>query len=262
MPALFEQQWGETALNLCTMGNVGTLGDLWMLEAYIQRVGAPRHVVVGHVYDVWHREINPVIFGQVQVPLGFWQDLRLAEDLLAAETVQDEMFLERYVPVQSQRRTLGNMLQEALLLRDNLLTPLWEMQPDGFVPATVPYPERVLEDVENHILFVSQSTFSVSNTNRTALNEMVDLAEKYGFTIYLVNSPVYEGLYGAPRFQAYLAAKFAWQVDFASQSEVMRVVEAVRTFPADQMQNQDHLVIGSAEVYTLWLIGELAGLRP
>lgn len=261
-PAIFEQEWGETALNLCTIGNVGVLGDLWMLEAYIERVGPPRQVVVVHVYDVWHRQINPVIFGQVQVPLRFWQDLRLADELLAAKTVRDEMFLERYVPVQSQRRTLANMLKGALLLRDNLLTPLWVMQPDGFVPATTPHPERVLEDVENHLLFVSQNTFSISEINRRALSEMVDLAERHGFTIYLVNSPVYAGLYTDDEFRAYLTAKLAWQMDFAAQSNAVRVIQAVRTFPAEQMQNQDHLVVGAAEVYTYWLLGELAWLRP
>ncbi|MBN2148174.1 MAG: hypothetical protein JW726_12345 [Anaerolineales bacterium] len=257
MPAVFESELGQSALNLCTIGNVGTLGDLWMLDAYIERFGPPQHVVIVHVYDIWYRKINPVIFGQVQVPPSFWQNFLLADEFLGDDRVKGELFIERYVPLHAQGRIVGQIFQEIFLLERNPLLPKWSLTEDGYLPADPAMPDIVVNGAESHIQFVMENSFSVSEVNQKALRAIIDLAEEYQFDVILVNSPVYEGLYANADFQVYLANMMVWQQRIATKSERIQVISNVRTFPADQMQNPDHLITSGAVAYTDWLLEEI-----
>ena len=46
------------------------------LDEYIERVGTPKHVVLVHAHDVWHRGYNSALIGQIPRPWGFWNHRR------------------------------------------------------------------------------------------------------------------------------------------------------------------------------------------
>ena len=257
MPALFESELGETAINLCTTGNMGALGDLWILEEYIARFGVPHNVLIVHVYDVWHRDVNPVMTGQIPRPWGFWEAHSFGSAWLEDPQVRREAFLERFVPLYSLNRTLGSIIRDTVLLRHNPFVPMWRLEPDGFLPAWEAKPDNVRTSAAEHVSFVSENVFSISYVNDNAMQEIVELADRLGFTVYLANSPVYEGLYADPAYQAYFAGVFDKLAEFAGDSPNVHYLTAVRTFPAELMQNPDHLIVDGAEQYTLWLIGEI-----
>ena len=94
-----------------------------------------------------------------------------------------------------------------------------------------------------------------------AMQEIGVLADSYGFDIYLVNSPVYQGLYDNPAYQSYLSGVQQKLAEFASDSSYVYHIPAVRTFPAELMQTPDHLILTGAEEYTHWLIEQISLLR-
>jgi hypothetical protein len=261
MPEIFENELGETAVNLCTIGNLGTMNDLWMLEEYIDRYGPPQHVVIVHVFDIWHRPLDQVIFGQVPRPWGFWNQHTLGTPLFADEKVRQETFLERYVPLYSQSRAITNILRTTLMLQHNPFKPDWHLEPDGFLVATEPKLDVVLAGAQDQIQFVTENVFSISPTNDMAMQEIGALADSYGFEVYLVNSPVYQGLYDNPAYQTYLAGVQQKLAEFASDRSYVLHIPAVRTFPAESMQTPDHLILTGAVEYTHWLIEQIIALR-
>jgi hypothetical protein len=261
MPEIFENELGETAVNLCTIGNLGTVNDLWMLEEYIDRFGPPLHVVIIHVFDIWHRPLDQVIIGQVPRAWGFWDQHTLGMSLFEDEKIRQETFLERYLPLYSQSRTITNILRTTVMLQHNPFKPAWRLEPDGFLVATEPHVDVVLAGAQDQIKFAAENFFSISPTNDMAMQEIGVIADSYGFEVYLVNSPVYQGLNDDPAYQTYLAGVQQKLAEFASDSAYVFHISAVRTFPAESMQNPDHLILTGAVEYTHWLIEQIDDLH-
>ncbi len=260
IPALFESELGETGLNLCTIGNMTALEDLWMLEEYIQRFGPPENVLIVHVYDMWWRDFDPALLARIPLPWGYWQDFSLSEQVVGG-VPRGTLFLQSYVPLYSQNATVGDILRKTLLLQANPFASPWQLDQAGFLPAYESRQESVELDTKRHIEFVSQNASSFSEINRAALERIFALADRHGFQVYLAMSPVYEGLYADEAYQAYLGDVQAQLASFAAQSQYVHFIPAVKTFPAGQMQNADHLVLSGAQEYTRWLIGEINWLE-
>ena len=261
MPSIFQNELGETAINLCTIGNLGTVNDLWMLEEYIDRFGPPKHVIIVHVFDTWHRPLDQVIFGQVPREWGFWEHHTLGSYLFEDEKVRQETLIERYIPLYSQSRTITNILRTTVMLKHNPFKSDWRLEPDGFLVATEPHPDVVVAGAQDQIKFASENVFSISPTNDMAMQEIGVLADSYGFQVYLVNSPVYQGLYEDAAYQNYLSGVQQKLAEFDSDSSYVFHIPQVRAFPAELMQNPDHLILTGAVEYTHWLIEQITSLR-
>jgi len=257
VPAILEAGLHQSAINLCTTGDMGTLGDLWMLEEYIQRFGSPKVVLIVHTFDIWHREFNPVRLGQIPRPWNFWKEHSFGESLVEPQHVRQEIFLEHYVPMYSQSRTVGSIIRSSLAGEHNILRPQWEMSEDGFVPAYEPKPEVVIAGEQQQLEFVSQNQFQVSELNDHAIRKLEELAGTYQFSLILVNAPVYVGLYSHPEYQAYYQALHSYLQSVADQSSHTHHVAGISTFPAEQMQNPDHLILTGAEEYSHWLVEQI-----
>jgi hypothetical protein len=261
MPAVFSTELNQIAVNFCTIGDMGTVGDLWMLEEYIQRVGAPKNVLVVHTFDIWYREFNPVRLGQIPRPWGFWQAHSFGEDFMQEKEVRNGIFLERYVPLYSQRGTIGRIIRNTLAGNHNPLKAMWINEPDGFVPAIEPKP-LIVEDGEKQMVdFVNQNTFSVSQINDQALRKMLEVADLNDIKLVIANAPIYEGLFSNASYQGYFQSLQSYLQGAAAKYDHTQYVSSVKTFPADQMQTPDHLIVPGAEEYTHWLIGEILKLR-
>ena len=257
MPEIFKSELNQTAINLCTTGDMGTVDNLWMLEEYIERFGPPKNVLMVHTFDIWHRNFNPVRLGQIPRPWKFWEDHTYGTDFMYEKDVRDETFIEHYVPLLSQNKTIRMIIRSSLAGKHNPINSFWTMTENGFVPAFEPKPEIVLAGEQQQVDFVAENSFTVSVINNQALQEMVELADRYDFNLYLANSPVFEGLYADSDYQSYNFSLQSYLQDVANQSTNIQHIASVKTFPAEQMQNPDHLIVSGAEEYTRWLVGEI-----
>jgi hypothetical protein len=257
MPSVFQTELNESAINLCTTGDMGALGDLWILEEYIQRFGPPKNVLVVHVYDIWYRSFNPVRLGQIPRPWGFWEQHTFGSEFMVEQDVRFNTFLEHYVPLYSQNVTIGRIIRRTLAGQLNPFIPMWNMNQDGFVPAEEPKPEIVLAGETQQIDFVSQNSFYVSYLNDQAMRDLAEAADTFHFNLYLANAPVFADLYANAIYQAYYQSIRTYLQEVADQSTYVHYISSVRTFPAEQMQNPDHLIVSGAEEYTKWLVVEI-----
>jgi hypothetical protein len=253
IPAEIEAETGNQAVNLGTIGNMILVDDLWMLEEYIARFGPPEKVVIIHVFDMWHRSFNPMLLAHVPLPWGFWEDYTLSEELIAEE-VEKDLFIERYLPLYAQTRTLRQVIFSSLTRFRSPFDTGYRLDEKGYFYAQIPEPNLVVLGAEDQIRFASENAFYVSYSNQILLGALARTADQHQMDIYLVNSPVYEGLYHAPSFQAYTQNMHSVLKDITNSSPYLHYIPEIATFPAEQMQNPDHLITSGAEVYTRWLI--------
>jgi hypothetical protein len=261
IPSLVNEVTGEIGPNLCTIGNMTALEDLWMLEFYIDEFGPPENVLIIHVYDMWYRNFTPGMLGQIPLPWGFWDDFSFASELVQSNRVKFNIFLEAYVPLYSQSSTLGSIIYDSVTQFKNPFVKQWHLDPYGFLPEEEAHPDTVERDAQNHIQFVTQNDFFLSYNNKVAMDKMVDLAEKHGINIYIANSPQYEGLFEDENYQRYFNKVRSMLIGYAEQSERVYYISEVKVFPAIKMQNADHLITSSANEYTNWLIDNVLNIR-
>lgn len=235
-PDLFETGMGVKALNLCTVGGGTLVNDAWMLESYVRRLGPPKRVVLVHVYDVWHRRPNSLVFAQI--PLGGAQLARLSPDPGFTGKEQAYFALSRYLPLYFENTSLA----------DAAMYP-WKagqtssLSADGFMEVLEAAPERVVADQARHLEFVRAHPFEVSPTNRAALERILALADQHQFDVVFVHSPIYDGLYAEKDFRAYFDRADQMLAELAAAHPRFHVLlEAPQTFPKEQMENTDHVV--------------------
>jgi hypothetical protein len=257
IPDIFKMKLNQTALNLCTTGDMGTVDNLWLLEDYIERFGVPKNVLIVHTFDIWYRGFNPVRLGQVPRPWRFWERHSFGIEFMRDEDTREETFIERYMPLLSQNKTIGTIIRSTLAGVHNPLVSMWTITENGFVPALEPKPDTVLAGEQQLKNFVVENSFTISSINDQALNKIVELADRNGFYLYIANAPVYEGLYASVDFQNYNQSLQSHLQNIADQSDNTYHIPSIKTFPIEQMQNPDHLIVSGAEEYTEWLIKQI-----
>lgn len=250
---------GDRVINLCTIGDMLVLNDAWMLETYIKRFGAPKRVILVHVYDIWNRSFDPARMGSVPVGLTTLRNLKPPVQL---RRWQLRTYLEsRYFPLYSRNLSLQARLRagdpaagERPVSRtvDSL----------GFLADTVAYPDSVEHDLQGHLRFLNQRSFHLSSDNHRALDRIATLAREHNFNVYLAMAPMYDSLASHPLFQHYYAAIHQALESFTGpESRIRLVFEQPQVFHATELQNADHVVLEAANRYTRALAAAIRDLE-
>lgn len=259
VPSVLQDELGETAVNLCTIGGTAALDDVWMIEEYIARFGAPENVLVVHSYDAWHRDIQPILLAKIPLPWGYWSAYEPAPDLSVED--QFNIFLGRYVPLYAENMTIGSIMMLAIQSPDSLFESPFHLEPDGYMPVTEADPRYVERDVEEHFDLVRENSFVLAEINRTSLEQIIVLADRHHIDVFIANGPIYEGLSEDEDFQEYFSEVQKELNGFAVRSEHVHYLPALAAFSSSQMQNVDHVIHSAAEKYTETLAVEIAKVR-
>jgi len=208
MPSVMEARLGGECRNFASHAGLLMLGDSQMLDVHIQRIGAPKQVVIVTAPTTWQKPIDagvPQTMSKTPLPWGFWR--RLAPGFRFTPARWWEMFLGRYAPMYSSNTTIGGLLQSlpARLLPQRpaaaaVATPApAALPPDLAAPAAdlekgweageIRTLERVLETAE-WLEPKTDDGFSISAINRQVVEAIGRFAAEQGFTVYYANGPV------------------------------------------------------------------------
>lgn len=256
IPEVLAEQLGGSALNACTVGDMLAVNDAWMLARHIERHGPPRHVVLVHVYDMWHRDqralVHQPLLAKIPLPWAYWRSAAPSLDLTGAQ--ERKLWVARHLPLWADNQTLASWLRHPRRLwqRDLSLTA------DGFMAHDQANPASVRRDSKAHLAALHPHRFTLSQINRRALEHIRDLADQRGFDVYLAAGPLHDGLWRDPRFRDHFADLMHTLEGLASHSPRMRVVlpEPV-TFPAHSLESADHPVGPAAREYTDELVAAI-----
>jgi hypothetical protein len=249
-PAVLSETLGGSAINLCTIGDMLAVNDVWMLEAYLRTHHKPRRVVIIHTADMWQRDAGDrfaMLLGEIPLEYGFWKHFALPLDLSVGERA---LFVaDRWVPLYSDEKTLRSWISSpAEQIRFHMA-----LSPDGYMAVKSPKPKMVEADARLHRADLD-GPWKPSAINQRALRTLVELAAKDQIEVVIVPGPMYVGLWQDPRMQLRYAQIESWIRSIVGSSPWIRVVDAPpATFRADQMGNVDHVIDAAANDYTRWV---------
>lgn len=240
IPGEWTKATGESTVNLCTIAYMTTIGDVWMLERYIERHGPPKKVVITHVYDVWQRHVQVVLLGQISGPWGFWEDTYAPLNL--SDSQQKTLFQSRYLPIWSESKTLRSMVLDP---KRNV----FEVWDDGYMPWEEAVPHAVVNDARAHVNYTKRSKPQISHTNKRGLKGLNRLAEEHNIQIHMVVSPVSDIMGTSKDWNTFVETLIKQGRALTPSKNVVWHTERF-SYPKDKMENADHIITGAAADYT------------
>jgi hypothetical protein len=243
---LISELTGLSALNLATNGAVISVNDYWMLSRYIEKVGPPKCVVVGHVMTLW--DDRPSYMSLAQIPASVTLSNGRIRELQSGYIGYLKILAGRYFRAFTESGSLKQMLMRPWRIGGS---PPLNLTDSGYAERFQARPDNVLRDAGRNLHSVEDRQFRASRDNDYALSRMIDLAESHGIRLYLVNGPVYVGLIDNPKFADYVAQVSSFLSAKAATSDLADFVfEEPQAYSAAEMQNADHLVAHAARDYT------------
>ncbi|MCW5800883.1 MAG: hypothetical protein KIT31_00610 [Deltaproteobacteria bacterium] len=254
-PDVLDAKLATRSLNLCTVGNALVLNDAWMLGEYIARHGAPRRVVIVHVTNAWSRELDYSslhLLAKIPRGLGFWRELDPSLELSTSEI--EDVISSRYLPLHSESTSVLTWLtspREAMATR-------FTLERGGFMLVPDANPKRVAASKRGYLRELRAIKQPLSAINHRALLAIDGLARRHGFPVVILPSPYFTELWLEPDMQRHLATLRDKLHRTVGPGSPVRVVDGPPlTFPADQMENADHVVGDAARVYSEWIAEQL-----
>jgi hypothetical protein len=246
-PRVFAER-GVTALNLCTTGDMLVVGDVWLVEEYLREVGPPRNgILVSHVYDVWARDAESLEATAWVIPGG--DGWRRNRSLLEASLHERLMAqIGDLIPLYTQPASTIRLMTDPAAVLD---APAPQLTGDGFERAGEARPAQVRGDAAGHRASITTTDAAPSRLNRLAMSKLAELTDEAGVPLVVAPSPLYEELWPDPAFQR----RFHQTSDFVDavaddHPSVVPLRADPWLYPAEEMQNADHLAVAAASRHT------------
>ena len=247
VPSLLEDSLGGSSMNLCTTAGSLVITDVWMLNRYIEKHGAPKRVVVVHAYDGWlrNREGHLVnVLSQTPQPKEFWSKSNPRVELSTSESSQ--LMAAKWFPIYNQNVTLQMFV----------FNPVGAFRPPpitdkGFMQVNSANQSRTLREHNKFTKACTNSNFSFSEINEKSVNELVALAEKHRFKIYFVTSPIYDQTLANENAKEFCEAAHLWiKQKIRNSNQCHLLFKTPVPFPIEQLESLDHVNVEGANVFT------------
>ena len=241
IPSVLGEEAGGTWANLATVADMLALNSVWLLTEYIERYGPPERVLLCHVPDMWHREVDLKILSQAKIPINGFGELDPPLGLGAKDKL--ELFTTRYAPLYSNNESLSRLVMKPWKAEN--LHHMFDA--DGFMPMAE-QEEGWQEAIEAAKLEHLQQPFAVSDINARSVQRLIDMAQEHGFTLYLTPGSVSPGLAGSAGYQRNFDDMIEQYRAWAASSErVVLILDTPQSFPTPMMYDEDHVTLEGAQ---------------
>jgi hypothetical protein len=249
LPDVVEEVLGGSAINLCTDGQSAPLADPWMLSTYIEKYGAPGRVILVRTPLTYTRDTPLDCIARIPMPWKFWEEMEPEPSWSNDMRSMVFLFIDKYFPLYSQKVSISAMISdpEIYVKIFNTLKKGTYTGPVGYSHAD---PLQVEFDSQEMLERIRDTSFSISGDNDRALNSIIELAEQYHFPVYFVNSPIYEQVYSDDIYRDFFRSYSETIDKFIDNETTYLIFEIPMTFEKTQLQNPNHLIHSSAQVYT------------
>lgn len=246
---------GAPVYNLCTIGDMLTLDDAWMLDRWMDEHGPPRGVIMIHVYDMWSREPDPAVFSMIDPndmppepdpPTGF------------TDAEQRTIRIHRWLPLIMANTTAKRAIVDAgrslsILSSNDPFADSGSMNERGFLSIDRATPDKVRLDATIHSrrLEAASEPPTVSATNRAGLTSVLERCRDFGVPVFMLHAPTARPLAEDPIFQTYFGEVHNQLEDILQSvgAGTLLFTEPV-VFEPEVMESSDHLVGTSAAEFS------------
>jgi hypothetical protein len=250
---VLNQELGVTSLNLCTNGSTAMAVETWMLEEYINRVGAPKHVIIGHAYDVWTRKLDPSVWASI--PRRTLAATQSAIHL-GSERITQALLLQNF-PLYSQDVTLKTLVfgpWRSLFGQDKKSPkrPSFNLDEFGFLAE----PGQDRRQLRRDLAFWKKRKVhvSISKDNEQAIDRVARLAAEHNIDVLYVNGPFHKEAYDTRKVARFVDGMSAELKQRIGRHPSLRYCPKTYLFGDADMRNVDHVNEAASVAYTKQLI--------
>jgi hypothetical protein len=242
VPTVIEEITDQTALNLCTIGSATVAEDAWILDFYIENVGAPGAVVMIHTWDTWQRENDRLIQMLWKFPTGSTAWAGRVPDINLSRGNQIRTELSSWFPLYSQSASALQVFTSD--------APVIRFEANGFMPMEANV-DRTNADFDVHMAHIREAEFHASEWSRSSIDALVARTDEAGLTLHLVMPPVLDRLFDDPEFSAWFEGYRTFLAGYAEAHAHVLLTgpEPLRT-PVEHMEKVDHVSTEGAAVYS------------
>ncbi len=236
---------GGTTHNLAILANLLVVNDAWMLGEYLEEVGTPKNVVLVHAHDVWRRQYNSALIGQIPRMWGFW--MRRAPTISLKRTHLRNVFLSRFFPLMAESSTLQTHIEHRGPERDIH----FEMTADGWIPGQKHNSVRLRQDSKRTTDLLESDVFEMSDVNVRAMRVLKRYATEHGFQLYVTHAPMLDSIAKRDDYRGYVQTADYRVRRLVADVDNVHIVPDIITFPATSLEAYaDHVVPEQAPNYT------------
>ncbi len=194
---------GLRAWNYATFADCLLLNPAWMLAESVERHGPPSAVIFAVTYDIWHRHADPNLFGHYPLQWRFWTDLKTQYGF--DKTMTLHMAWYRFFPLYNDFANLAKIVKYPWYTSEYYgdIESWYNKNERGFMQRRVDHSDVIADTHLQHERARVRAGFRISDENTTALRQISYLATRYNFPVYVVNGPLYKGLFDDTVFTDY-----------------------------------------------------------
>jgi len=241
IPEIYSKITGRSAYNACTIGDMTLSNDAWMLDEYLKRHLAPKQVLILHTFDAWNRSVQvsclaniPISIDDLHPPLGL--NIKQKKDY----------WLCRLFPLYAYSYSI-----KEVLLKPHLALTQRVHLTNGYMCVQEPNTSQVHESMAHHIADIEHnSEYSLNVPHIEALKYINNLAATFNFQVFLVNTPYCDQLDENLYFLMHYKKIQTMLNQLTKEFSHITFIEKRMTYPANLMEQDDHLIHRTAIDFT------------
>lgn len=255
-PEIIKEQTGLTAYNFAISAWWVYYHDIWILERYIEKFGAPKYLIWAHVYEVGNRQFNALNeLSSTSYPYGFSWSSRYVHPPITLGN-RFKIIIRRLFPLYYRQQTTQQIAQQLAVGQNPLHTENDLIQ--GFSKRQPEDESVVLRRAvdKNNSLF---GEYIVSDENKQVSNILFDIIEKYEIETYMVLTPVHRKIGTNEKYLEKIQSQLTYWDDQSQLYDDIEFNPEIMMYRTEYMKDGTHLNINGANLYTQYLIDWIWG---